>query len=357
MWAACVGSTLMLEKLPANARALIVFNPTAGQAAGFMNDLQAAHNLLQQYGWSVDLKPTSGPGDGTRIAAEAAAQGFDAVIAAGGDGTINEVVNGLAGTQTALGALPVGTVNVWVREIGFPLRPRDTAQALLNAHVRTIDLGRVGERYFLLMAGIGFDAAVTAEVRTDEKRRLGILAYLLRAFSLALRYRGARARIVLDGKKLRRTVLLTVLGNSQLYGGVLKITARASLDDGLLDVCLIKGNSLLGIPQRMISILLHRHAFDPEIEYHRAREVRIVSRPRLPVQVDGDHIGYTPVTVEAVPGALRVLLPAHVPAADLLEPVARQDLLTENGSEQLELNRLHIPKPVNVKRPGEHEPR
>src|SRR5215216_2741391 len=200
----------MLNFEDAPIRALIVFNPGAGQADSAEQDIYAARDVWREHGWQVELRPTAGPGDGTRIAREAAEQGYHLVVAAGGDGTVNEVINGLAGTQTAMAALPIGTVNVWVREMGLPLQPRAAAQALLNAQIRTIDLGRAGERYFLLMAGVGFDAAVTAEVRSDEKRRLGILAYLLRAFALALRFRGANMRIFLDGKKLRRHVLLAV---------------------------------------------------------------------------------------------------------------------------------------------------
>lgn len=298
-------------------RVLIVFNPIAGQAGSFEQDILLARDIWRRHGWSVDLQPTAGPGDGARIAREAAAQGYDVVVAAGGDGTVNEVANGLAGTRTALAALPVGTVNVWVREIGLPLQPRAAAEALLVAQVRAVDLGRAGGRYFLLMAGVGFDAAVTAEVRAAEKRRLGVFAYVLRALELAWRFQGTRARVVLDGKVVRGRVLMVVVGNSQLYGGVLKVTPRASLDDGLLDVCVIKGNSLLSAPLRLVSIMLQRYTLDPTIEYHRARYVEVLSRRPLPVQVDGDHIGQTPMRFEAVPGALLALLPPVLPT-DLL---------------------------------------
>lgn len=308
----------MSDSTITTTRALIVFNPIAGQASSLEQDLHAARDVLREHGWHVDLRPTEGPGDGTRIAREAAAEGYHVVIAAGGDGTINEVVNGLAGTQTALGALPIGTVNVWVREIGLPLQPRAAAEALLTAQVRTIDLGRAGDRYFLLMAGVGFDAAVVEEMRPDEKRRLGVFAYAFRALMTAWNFRGIRARIVIDGRVVRSRVLLVVVGNSQLYGGIVKITARARIDDGLLDVCIIKGNSLLGLPLRALSILLRRYSLDPRIEYHRGRVVRVETRAPLEVQVDGDHVGRTPMMFRAMPGALRVLVPTQLTAEDLL---------------------------------------
>lgn len=286
------------------------------------DELAACQAILSAAGWQVDMTPTQEQGDGTRIAQAAAKQGYHVVIAAGGDGTINEVINGLVGTQTALAALPIGTMNVWVRELGLPLQPRAAAETLLYARVRPIDLGRAGQRYFLLMAGVGFDAAVVNQVRSHEKRLLGPFAYVLRALEVASSFQGARVRLTIDGRKLRRRMILMVIGNSQLYGGVIKITARASIDDGLLDLCIIKGNSLLSAPMRVFSIISGRHMLDPEIEYHRARTIKIESNQRLPVQVDGDHIGDTPMTVEAVPGAIYALLPPDLPT----------DLLTEAGT-------------------------
>lgn len=338
----------MPDSTPAQTRALIVFNPSAGQASSLEHDIHAASDVWRAHGWTVDLRPTAAPGHGAQIAREAAEQGYDIVVAAGGDGTVNEVINGLAGTQTALAALPAGTVNVWVRELGLPLQPRAAAEALLNAQVRTIDLGRAGDRYFLLMAGVGFDAAVTAEVRTHEKRRLGVFAYLLHALELAWRFRGINARIVIDGKTVRSRVLMIVFGNSQLYGGVIKLTARASLDDGLLDVCVIKGNTLRGAPLRLLSILLHRYSLDPKIEYHRARNVYVETRVPLQVQVDGDHMGQTPMVFEAVPGALRALLPPLLPSellrADPTPPrYAWRRILSWIGQRSRRLRRRSIP--------------
>lgn len=306
------------EALPQHARALIVLNPYAGQAAALRQNVEAARAVWQAHGWTVDIEMTHQAGDGTRLAREAALQKYDVVVAAGGDGTINEVINGLAETRTALAALPVGTVNVWVRELGLPLEPRAAAEALLRARRQRIDLGRAGDRYFLLMAGIGFDAAVVHEVRSEEKRRLGALAYVVRAFDLARRYRGRRTRISVDGRTIRGRVLLVVIGNSQLYGGVFKITARACINDGLLDVCIIKGDSLVEAPLRLLSILRQRYNLDPRIEYHRARVIHISTHGALPVQVDGDQSGTTPMTFTVAPGAVYALLPRTPLADDLL---------------------------------------
>lgn len=303
-------------------RALVVFNPNAGQAAALEQALTEGCDVWRTAGWQVDQQPTQGPGDATRIAREAAAAGYDIVVAAGGDGTVNEVVNGLVGTQTALGALPVGTMNVWVREIGLPLQPRAAAEAQLRATVRRIDLGRAGERHFILMASLGFDAAVTGSVRSEQKRRLGAFAYVLQGLKVAFRYEGVLARVIVDGRQLRGRYLMAIMGNSQLYGGVVKLTASAVIDDGLLDVCLIKGRTLRSAPWRIWSLLTRRHHDDPRIAYFRARRVDFMSSKPMDVQVDGDHIGTSPMSFEIVPASLSALIPNNAPGTLFGQEVA-----------------------------------
>jgi YegS/Rv2252/BmrU family lipid kinase len=277
----------------------------------------------------MSLRATAGPGNAVDLARQAADEGYEMVVAAGGDGTINEVVNGLVGSSTVLATLPLGTMNVWARELRLPLQPRAAAQAMLSWKPRPIDLGRAGGRYFLLMAGIGFDAVITSGIRDEEKRRLGALAYVLRGVQAALQMRGTRARIVLDGKRVRGRVLMVVVGNTQLYGGLVRITQRASVDDGLLDVCVLKGDSLWSALLHTFSIVSQQHSLDPEIEYYRARTIRIISRPPLPVQVDGDTIGQTPMTFEVAAGALQALMPPSL-ADDMFSRVAAPAVRTRS---------------------------
>jgi diacylglycerol kinase (ATP) len=294
-------------------RAMIVFNPAAGQAGSLERDLDAVAQVWRDHGWVVDLRPTLRPGDATRLARQAATMSYDVVIAAGGDGTINEVVNGLAGSKTALAPMPLGTMNVWARELGLSLNPRQAAQTLLTWQPRTIDLGRAGDRYFLLMAGIGFDAQVTAGVSSEVKQRLGILAYVLSVLVHVFHLRGTRAVLTIDGRRVKGRMLLAVIGNSQLYGGLIKITHRATIDDGLLDVCIIRGNGLVSGLLQVGSILRRRYSANPEIEYYRARSILITARPALPVQVDGDTIGSTPLRIDVAPGMLQALMPQNLP--------------------------------------------
>jgi YegS/Rv2252/BmrU family lipid kinase len=314
-------------------RTLIIFNPIAGQAEALELELDQATEMWRQYGWNVERRPTRCAGDGTRRAREAVVEGFDLVVAAGGDGTINEVINGLALSNTALATLPLGTMNVWARELGMPLQPRAAAKSLFDCTVQTIDLGRVGERYFLLMAGIGLDAAITASMDSQQKRRLGALAYVLRGLQLVSGIRGTRTRIVLDGRQLRRRVLQLVVGNSQLYGGLVKITDKAHINDGLLDVCVLRGDNVFNALQHAIAILRQRHTYNPHIDYYRARVIDVIAYPRLAVQVDGDLVGFTPVTIEVVPAALRVLMPKTLPdnALLMLDPISNNTVSAANS--------------------------
>lgn len=303
-------------------RAVIIYNPRAGQTEVLERELYAATSVWIEHGWQVDVYATLGPGDAMRKAGHAAGDCYDLVIAAGGDGTINEVINGIAGTRTALATLPLGTMNVWARELGLPLQLRAAAEAMLNWHVQTVDLGRANGRYFLLMAGVGLDAEITLGVQPAVKRRFGALAYVLSTLQVAMRVRGSRARLLIDGKRVKGPILMVVIGNSQLYAGLFKITHRASIDDGLLDVCVIRGDNLLSALRHFISILRRSYSHDPEISYYRARSVSIRSRPTLPVQVDGEAFGQTPMTFEIAPDALQALLPQKLPD-NLVMGVAR----------------------------------
>ncbi len=299
--------------LPTPFRALIIYNPAAGQSPDLSSMLDRVANLWRDHGWQVEIAATTAPGDATRRAQQAAEAGYNAVVAAGGDGTANEVMNGLVGTSTALGVLPLGTVNIWAREMGLSMDMLKAAASLTESKLARIDVGMAGNRYFLLMAGIGFDAAVTATVNTQEKKRLGAIAYIKQAVQIAWNFRGTRPKLKIDGKRVRGKILMVTIGNSQLYGGVVKFTAHATIDDGLLDICVIKGDGMLSAPRRLISIFARHYNRDPQVKYYRGKQIEIRGRrgKQLPIQVDGDYLGQTPMTFQIVPNSLSILVPPN----------------------------------------------
>jgi diacylglycerol kinase (ATP) len=303
----------MRDRLPTNLQVLIVYNPAAGQSPDLKTTLDRVANLWRDLGWQVQIAATTAPGDATTKAKTAAQSGYNAVIAAGGDGTVNEVMNGLVGTDTALGVLPLGTVNIWAREMGLSMDMLKAADSLGKSELTKIDVGMAGNRYFLLMAGIGFDAAVTATVRSEEKKLLGAIAYVKQAIQIAWNFRGVRLKLRIDGKRVRGKILMVIVGNSQLYGGVIKFTAHATIDDGLLDVCVIKGRGMLSAPRRLISIFARHYNRDPQVKYYQAKQVEIRRKrgKALPVQVDGDYLGTTPMSFRVVPDSLWIMVPPN----------------------------------------------
>ncbi len=285
-------------------RGLIVYNPAA-RGAPRLERLRAA--LGSAAGWELLLEVTAGPGDATRLAREAAAGGLAAVVACGGDGTVNEVANGLAGSTTALAVVRGGTSNVWAKEIHVPKDPARALRLLAGGETRAIDLGRAGERYFLLMAGIGIDGAIVREVSDSAKKRLGAAAYVLHGLRRALGYRSVQAEIDADDQSLSGQLYWAVLGNTRSYGGV-GITHRARVDDGRLDLVLLRKGGLPRLLWLLPWILLRRHDRRAHVLYRTITSLDVITAG-LPVQTDGEYLGETPLRFEVAPAALRVIVP------------------------------------------------
>lgn len=277
-------------------------------------------DALHKMGWQVSAHETQASGDAKRLAREAAVTGLDVVLAMGGDGTLNEVANGVLSTQTAVGVLPLGTANVWALEMGLPLdNVARAAQLQASASPRLIDVGiaqGVAEdapfepRAFLLSCGVGLDAAVIdlVEKDRDNKRRFGKLFYLAVGFREALNYRGRRVRVKVDGITYRRRVLLAVTSNTQLYGSMVRMPPDARIDDGMLDVVLLHGDNVLNTAWHFFRLGMGFFDREPDIEHFRARNVEIRGEA-LPVHVDAEPIGRTPLQIRIKPRALRVLVP------------------------------------------------
>lgn len=302
-------------------RAWIIYNPAAGQR-DLRDAVSSVSALMRERGWQAELRETGGRGDATAIAREAVASGIDSVFVAGGDGTLNEALNGLAHSQTALGVLPTGTANVWAQEIGLPVLHAlaadpaillTCARMQIEGSVRSIDLGRVGERYYLLYASVGFDAHIVHRMESlqEFKHRAGALAYYVSAVSAAWTFRGVRALISVDGRAMQRRIWVVMAANTQLYGGVVRIASEAYADDGLLDVVIIEGSGLLGALWNLVGYVRRGVWHDPQVKVLRGRSVEVRTARPMAVQLDGDPHGQSPARLESVPGALRVWVPRN----------------------------------------------
>lgn len=290
-------------------------------------------DIWQANGWQVFIRPTQKPGHATELARFAAAESHQVVIAAGGDGTLCEVANGLAHTETTLAPLPVGTANSFGRELNLPrtgLWGRHTllaaTRALLNGRIHRVDLGcqdngSEDKRYWLLWAGAGADGYLVDQVEPRPKwsKKLGRLGYMLNGVLLAPGYTGMRATVTVDGQVYKDDYLLVLACNCRLYaGGEVVLNPQAKLDDGLFELFLFRGTRVAQLFRLFIEAKLNRHFHNPNLTVVNGRHVQIQSQPEMPCQTDGERAGTTPLHCHIVPGALRLLVPQHAPR-DLFE--------------------------------------
>lgn len=287
-------------------------NPRAGRNVG-MDGLAGAVDVFTTAGWDLTLETTSRPGDATDLARAAVESGADAVIVAGGDGTLNEAVQGLAGSETALGYVPYGTVNVWAREMRLPLQAEGAARELVAGRLERVDLGVADGRYFLLMASVGFDSEVLRRAQGMEqyKHRFGVLPYVATGLSTAPLFRGVDVELRYDGLIRRVQALMLVIGNTRLYGGRFQLTPNAVANDGWLDLCIIKGRGPLALVRQSLPVLLSGTISHSDVDVLRVREVSVQADEPIPVQMDGELAGATPMRFAVAPRALSVIVPKN----------------------------------------------
>ncbi|MDJ0895727.1 MAG: diacylglycerol kinase family lipid kinase [Alphaproteobacteria bacterium] len=293
-------------------RLFVIHNPIAGhgQRGRYRDALKRLEHRAQ-----LTERRTKGRGDARRLATEAAASGaYDMVVAAGGDGTVNEVANGLlddGARPPALGLIPLGTANVLAAEIGLGDRADRAADALLDGRVQPITVGVAqsaqGRRRFMQMAGVGFDAHVVAGVSPTLKRWLGKGAYGLQMLLCWLRYRREVYRITIDGVPFEAGS--AVVANGHYYGGTYVCAPDARLGDSTLEVCLFLRSGRLHALRYLFALSRGRLHLHPDLKIVRGREVMIEGPEGDPVQGDGDIIGHLPVKISAAPAALDLAMP------------------------------------------------
>jgi diacylglycerol kinase (ATP) len=278
----------------------IILNPRAQseRADAFVDDL---HRLAPE----AEIRLTTKAGDARRLASEAASEGFRKIVAAGGDGTVNEVVNGLAGTQAQLGVLPVGTMNVFAKEHGLPETLADAWAVVREGRTREIDLAAANGVHFIQLAGIGLDAQIVKETTWESKKTLGPLSYVLSAASVAART--PPVITVEAGGKIHEGSFV-LIGNGRYYGSKLIVFPEAKPNDGLLDILIFKNLGYLDIARYLGGVLLGKHTALSDVIYFQAPDARVHSSEEVPVEVDGELSGSLPAHFR-VTGQLRVLVP------------------------------------------------
>jgi diacylglycerol kinase (ATP) len=293
-------------------RLALIVNPTAGRHRRFAGALAR----LSAGGATVRLLTTAARGDAERLAAEIAEAGkVDGIVAAGGDGTINEVVNGMAGSGLPLGILPLGTANVLAWELGIGDRLADAAAAISARATRRIHLGRCNGRYFIMMAGVGLDAHIVAAIRPGLKRALGRfglgkLTYVAEGLNQIARLRPARYRVTVDGQT--SDVAAAIIANGRFYAGRYVVAPAADLGAPVLQACLFARGGRAQAMRYSLAMLLDRLHRSPDLTIAPGTSIAIDGPVGDPIQADGDIIGRLPAVIELAPTTLELFAPAAV---------------------------------------------
>lgn len=294
-------------------KAILISNPRTGRyAAGPRTPIEDIRDRLSSLGIDIELVNTTGPGHATEIAARAAHNGTADVIVAGGDGTINEAIQGMAGTRARLGIIPRGTANVLARELHLPEDEKDATAVVARGKSRTIHFGvAIDEatqtrRYFLLMAGIGLDATVVNEVPPSLKSRFGKAAFWFSGLRQLTRWDPPTFTVEVDDQQYNATFV--AIGNAASYGGDLAITPRARIDRAEFEVCVIQTTSRWRYLHLASQALRHGlKQGSPDVCFLTTNSVKAFGDAA--VQVDGEVIGKLPMKFEIAPNSLEVIVP------------------------------------------------
>jgi YegS/Rv2252/BmrU family lipid kinase len=293
--------------------AALIFNPHAGYKLGIDTNAATAEQVrqaLEAQHIPFEAWPTQRPGHATELARQAVSEGRELVIGAGGDGTINEIALGLANTSTVLGLMPLGSVMNVARTLWVPRNLPMAARTIVDGKVLAMDMGRIGERYFLEAAGIGLDAGLFGYFDSLESGgwRMGVLRAALRFIRQLGR---PRLSIQYDGRQITTRAPMVSVANGPYVGAAYAIAPRARIDDGLLDIVVFRNTSIVRILLHLALVAGGRPLPPPtNARVMQAKRVR-VTKPRgrpLPVHADGAPIGITPVELQVAPAALKVIV-------------------------------------------------
>jgi diacylglycerol kinase (ATP) len=301
---------------PTERRIRVLWNPSSGRKGGIPTNrasYEAILELMARHGLGDELLETDSEDEATEAARDAVGQGYDVVVAAGGDGSIGLVGRQLLGTRTALGILPLGSVMNIPRMIGLPRDLEEAAEVLGAGHLRHIDVGRVGDLVFFEAGSVGMLAAVSLEATKADEGHYGAI---LRTVLAAVRYRPSRMTLELDeGRTIETRALLVAVANGPFMGVGFTVAPEASLDDGQFDVRIFLHYSKRELILHFASIAFGRRAYEPRVRTERAARVLITGRRPLPARADSEDIGTTPAAFEILPQALWVVAPGPSAAA------------------------------------------
>jgi diacylglycerol kinase (ATP) len=287
-------------------RILIIANPAAGRLRRSERRLREIVAAIERRGYAVVVRRSLDIGDAERLAREAEPE-FDVIVAAGGDGTVNAVANGIGENSRAIAVLPLGSANVLAREIGLPRRSEALAALLAEAQARPVWPGRIGDRLFLMMAGIGFDAEVVAAVDPGLKRRIGRLAFLWAILQRLARHRPAELSVRADGREYRAAALIAAKG--RFYAGPFVIAPSGDIAEPTLDLVLFRDGGRIAAMRYLVALLLGHTPRLKSATCLKIRSASIRAAEPAPVHADGEIVGELPVEIGVAARPLLLIRP------------------------------------------------
>jgi len=288
-------------------RIKLIANPGSGRYRQG-RALTAAKEYLSRAGNAVDVEVTPQPGHGTGVARRAVTEGYEVVVACGGDGTLREVVCGLVGSGVTMGIIPLGTGNIIAMDLGIPKHPMKACRTILEGTVQPMDVGRCGKNHFILAAGVGFDGEVIAETNLELKSKVKNLAYIYAGLKHLVKFKPKNFLLETDAFSGKVNALEIVICNSYRYGGY-KLKRGISIRDGLFDVCVIKGKLPLDPLKIFLWIVCRQGVPRRNLLTFKAKYLKITSPQEAIVHNDGDVVGKLPVDFEVIEKGLSVIVP------------------------------------------------
>ena len=294
---------------------ILIANPISGKGKA-KTIAEQAYAALKATNRNGQIKLTTGTGDAKRFAQEAVSSGIRLVIACGGDGTLHEVVNGIAtASDVTLGVLPCGRGNDLAAAVGIPRKPQYAIETLLNGKSKCIDLGHVrsekgNEYYFTTITTCGYDTEVSRRAAARTTPFSGTASYIYAAVATLFKYECPFVRIEGDFGTHEGPLLLAATGSTKSYGGGFKIVPNAQFDDGLFDVCLIRPVSSFTVLRLMVTLFWGGHVSHPAVEIHQTCSLKIETDPPVMLYADGEPMCETPATIKIIKHGLNILVPS-----------------------------------------------
>lgn len=276
-------------------RARIIYNPTSGRE-GFKKELADVLRRFEEAGYETSAHATTCEGDAINAAKIAVERKFDIIVAAGGDGTINEVIHGIAEQEyrPKLGIIPGGTTNDFARALGIPRDINKAVDIILEHNIRPLDIGKVNEHYFMNIAGGGKLTELTYEVPSKLKTMIGQLAYYLKGIEMLPSLKPTKVRIEYDGKLFEEEIMLFLVSNTNSVGGFEKLAPEAKMDDGLFDLVILKKTNLAEFIRIATLATRGAHLDDKNIFYTKANRVKVYTEDKMQLNLDGEYGGLLP---------------------------------------------------------------